>query len=250
MANGPGSATRRPQLEWEGPGDVGVATASTSTWVHAPRQARSQETFDRFLGSTMALLREKSFDDITVTDIVQGADRTVGSFYARFDDKYAVLYELVSRTYTHIGTIVHAFCDPVRWDGQPIRAFVEESVRLNVAGYRHSTPLFRAALRAAASDERFRDRRTDFLRYCADEQRAFVLTRRDELSTDSPGRASDHMFEIVVAVLDQELLFGRLTTTSPHTDHELARELVDQALHALGIPSPAVDARSAVGHGY
>ena len=49
-------------------------TSGTSTWVHAPRQARSQETFDRFLAATADLLAERSFDDITVTDIVKRAE--------------------------------------------------------------------------------------------------------------------------------------------------------------------------------
>ncbi len=46
---------------------------------------------ERFLQATRELLEERSFEEITVADIVERADRTVGSFYARFQDKDAVL---------------------------------------------------------------------------------------------------------------------------------------------------------------
>lgn len=216
-------------------------TSGTSTWVHAPRQARSQETFDRFLGATADLLAERSFDDITVTDIVKRADRTVGSFYARFDDKYAVLHELVERSYEHIRSVVRAFCDPLRWENQPISNYVSESVRVNVIAYRRASPLFRAALRAATSDERFRESRLELVRFCAEQQKALLLSRGDELRATDPGRASDLVFEIVVAMLDAELLFGGLTTTSATNDHEFCAEITDVALHVLGL-DPAPDA--------
>jgi AcrR family transcriptional regulator len=218
---------------------VGAIPGAGSTWVHAPRQARSQETFERFLSATDELLGEHSFDQITVTDIVQRADRTVGSFYARFDDKYAVLYELVSRSYARIRAEVRIFCEPSRWDGQALSIFVIEAVRLNVASYRQATPLFRAALRASTSDDRFRQIRIELMRFCADQQKSFLLSRQDEILATDPSRASDHMFEVIVAVLDQELLFGRLTRTSPRSDHEICREIADQALHAIGITAPS-----------
>lgn len=210
-------------------------STGTATWVHAPRQARSQETFERFLVATAELLEEHSFDDVTVTDIVKRADRTVGSFYARFDDKYAVLYELVERTYDHIRGVVRAFCDPIRWENQPMADFLSESVRINVIAYRRSGPLFRAALRAATSDERFRDSRLELVRFCAEQQKSLLLSRPDELSAPDPARASDRAFEAVVATLDAELLFGRLTATSPESDQQLSAELTDLALHVLGV---------------
>ncbi len=216
-------------------------TTGTSTWVHAPRQARSQETFERFLSATAELLAERSFDDITVTDIVKRADRTVGSFYARFDDKYAALHELVEQSYEHIRSVVRAFCDPLRWENQPISTYVSESVRINVIAYRKTGPLFRAALRASTSDERFRESRLELVRFCADQQKALLLTRRSELEVDDPGRASDLMFEVVVALLDAELLFGRLTTTSAKTDHQLCAEITGIALHVLGLSAASTD---------
>ena len=221
---------------------VDVTSKGEAEWVRAPRQARSQETLERFLAATQQLLEERPFDEITVADIVGRADRTVGSFYARFDDKYAVLYELVQSVFSRVNDVVRAFCDPVRWDGQPISEFVHESVRINVDAYRRAGPLFRAAFGAAMIDERFRDLRVDVMRFCAEQQKAFLLARADELGCADPARASDQMFEIVAATLDHELMFGRFTTTSPSSDVELVAELTGQCLQVLGLPPAAESA--------
>ena len=205
-------------------------------WVRAPRQARSQATLERFLDAAQELLDTKPFEEITVADIVSRAERTVGSFYARFEDKYAVLHVLVDRLDDRIQDLSQAFCDPVRWEGRPVSDFVYESVRLNVLGYRRSNSLFKAALIAAATDERLRDRRMVMMQRCAEQQKAFLLSRADELQCDDVSRASDIMFELVSATLDHELLFGRFTTTSSRSDGELVDELTSMAVHMLGAP--------------
>ena len=107
-------------------------------WVRAPRQARSQATLERFVEATRMLLEERSFEDITVADIVSKAERTVGSFYARFEDKYAVLHVLVDRLDERIRMLVRSFCDPARWEGATVADFVSQSVSLSVLAYRRS----------------------------------------------------------------------------------------------------------------
>jgi AcrR family transcriptional regulator len=218
-----------------------VATSSETEWVRAPRQARSAETLERFIEATRQLLDERPFDDITVADIVRRADRTVGSFYARFDDKYSVLYELAQRAFARIDDVARAFCDPVRWDDRPIEEFVHEAVQMNVAGYRRAGLLFRAVFSAAMVDARFRDLRIEVMRYCAEQQKALLLTRAGELGRTDPERASDQMFELVAATLDHELMFGRFTTTSPDDDVTLIAELTGGCLRVLGV-IPSADA--------
>lgn len=212
---------------------------SDAEWVRAPRQARSQATLERFVDATRQLLEENTFEDITVADIVGKAERTVGSFYARFEDKYAVLHVLVDRLDARIRDVVRAFCDPVRWEGESVADFVSESVHLNVQAYRRAGALYHAAITAAATDERFRNRRTETMQFCAEEQKRFLLTRLDELQCADPARASDMMFEIVSATLDHELLFGQFTTTSPKSDVQLVAELTEQCLNVLGVHAAA-----------
>lgn len=210
-----------------------------SATVRPPSQARSAATMERFVAATRELLEERSFEDITVADIVNRAERTVGSFYARFEDKDAVLSLLLDRLDARIRDLVRAFCDPVRWDGAPVADFVAESVKLNVHTYRRSGPLFRAALAALATDASFRARRCATMQMSAEAQKRFLLTRADELGCADVERSSDAVFELVSSTLDHELLYGRLTRTSPQTDGELIDELIVRSFDLLGISSGA-----------
>ncbi len=52
---------------------------------------RSMKTKREILQAVHALMDEKSFDDITVVDIVNRADISRGTFYLHFEDKYILL---------------------------------------------------------------------------------------------------------------------------------------------------------------
>lgn len=61
------------------------------------QQARSRATEERILEATETLLSRSSFDDLSVSGIAAAAGISVGGFYARFDDKGALLEALHSR---------------------------------------------------------------------------------------------------------------------------------------------------------
>ena len=68
--------------------------------VSVPKQARSRETFDRFLDATEALLVERPYEEVTIAEIVLRAERGNGSFYSRFGDKDGVLLALTDRNWS------------------------------------------------------------------------------------------------------------------------------------------------------
>jgi AcrR family transcriptional regulator len=59
--------------------------------VRAPLQERSQQSLERMLDAAEALIHERGFDELTVSELVQRSRTSVGSFYARFEDKAALL---------------------------------------------------------------------------------------------------------------------------------------------------------------
>ncbi len=65
--------------------------------TNPPLQTRSQQTLDRILDAAAALLEEKSFEAMTIQDIVERAGCSVGAFYGRFKDKDALLHALDAR---------------------------------------------------------------------------------------------------------------------------------------------------------
>ena len=72
-------------------------TAPTLQWIRPPRQARTQETLERLLDAAEALLAEKRFEDVHITEIASRADTSVAAFYRRFNDKEGLLHALHER---------------------------------------------------------------------------------------------------------------------------------------------------------
>jgi AcrR family transcriptional regulator len=64
---------------------------------HAPRQDRSKRTLEAILEATEALLEERSFEEISIAEIIVKAGSSTGSFYARFSSKDALLPALYER---------------------------------------------------------------------------------------------------------------------------------------------------------
>ncbi len=65
--------------------------------VAKPVQARSEQSFRRFLDAAEYLLEDRSWTALKVQDVVAVARGSVGSFYNRFEDKLALLRCLETR---------------------------------------------------------------------------------------------------------------------------------------------------------
>ena len=66
--------------------------------VRTSQQQRSRETQERILNATARLLRSNTFESISIRRIVQEAEASIGSFYARFRDKDALLPVLYAQS--------------------------------------------------------------------------------------------------------------------------------------------------------
>ena len=57
------------------------------------RQLQAEQTKDKLFEAAVSLLTEKSFDDITIRDIVAKAQVSIGTFYNYYSTKMEVFYE-------------------------------------------------------------------------------------------------------------------------------------------------------------
>jgi AcrR family transcriptional regulator len=62
--------------------------------VRAPKQTRSQQTYERILEVVSKLVHKNAYEDTTVNEIVRLAKCSVGAFYGRFTDKDAAMFAL------------------------------------------------------------------------------------------------------------------------------------------------------------
>ena len=62
--------------------------------VKSPVQARSKLAFERIFFATTELMRDRTFDQLSVAEIAQAADVSVGSIYQRFKTKDDLLWAM------------------------------------------------------------------------------------------------------------------------------------------------------------
>jgi AcrR family transcriptional regulator len=124
--------------------------------IAPPLQARSRRTYEAILEATEYLLQANAFEDIAVAAIVEMSGMSVGSFYARFASKEALLPALYSRYEEQIaerGAALVGELGSVRDLGQACRIFVRTIAAVYVDNrnlMRAVTELSRRAPDAAA----------------------------------------------------------------------------------------------------
>lgn len=69
-------------------------TDNSNLGLQTPQQARSRRTMQHILAATIELLKQKTFDEISIQEIVDLAGCSVGAFYGRFKDKGSLLHAL------------------------------------------------------------------------------------------------------------------------------------------------------------
>lgn len=149
----------------------GAGTLLRSAGIEPPKQDRSRRSYNRILEATAELLAERSFDDITVDEIVERAGYTKGAFYHRFDSKATLLRHLIARLTTGAVAAWNEFLDPAAWEDASLAEILEAYVHRLVAIYSRSTHL----MRAFAWEARWGD--DDVIRGTADELNRHVLRR-------------------------------------------------------------------------
>jgi AcrR family transcriptional regulator len=210
-----------------------VESAAGDLGYRMPQQARSRETLDRFFKAIEELLADRTFDELTIADIASRANRTVGSFYARFPDKDAALRSLHAGYLEHDLPYLAEVLDPARWVGQSLESVLRATTTLFVQAYRDPRPSFRPVIIRAATDEGFWRQCRDAATTASKSWRRLLTSRSDEINHPDPGHAADLCYRHTFAVLDHELLLGRLLPPTSDSDDQLVDELVEANLAIL-----------------
>jgi AcrR family transcriptional regulator len=172
-------------------------------WVNAPQQDRSKRTLERLLDAAEEIIRTRGVGALTVPAVTQAARSSVGSFYARFTDKDALLATLHQRACEQSVATAEAALDPARWEGVPtpelIRAFVGFAVRV----FADRRPMMLAFTAELASDPGFAERRTQTAAGIARALRRLLLPRRASIGHPYPELAIDMSLRMVTGVLEQ-----------------------------------------------
>lgn len=109
--------------------------------INAPKQKRSRETLTNLLDAAEELLEERRLEEITIADIVERAESSIGSFYARFPSKESLVVALMERY--HVDAIEQVAHANVEWKGLSLRPLARRFVGAVVTSCRQKRGLLR-----------------------------------------------------------------------------------------------------------
>lgn len=208
--------------------------------VTPPQQDRSRRTAERIGKAMMRLLAEKPLQEIGIAELCRRARTSVGSFYARFADKTAVLVWLEENYFAASQAEMAGALRPERWEGVPLVTMIRELLTTYVRFLREHAPV----LRAVALENRLRPESAVARRSRALNQHSYqgfaalVLARRGEIGHPDPAFAVRFGLTAVYATSHELLLFAD-TGLHPNgmRDDEIAAALTDLYLRILDVSS-------------
>ncbi|MFT3770050.1 MAG: helix-turn-helix domain-containing protein [Minicystis sp.] len=172
-------------------------------WVRAPQQDRSKRTLERLLDAAEEIIRSKGAAALTVPAVAQAAQSSVGSFYARFRDKDALLGTLHERACEQSILTAEAALDPARWEGVPTRDVIRAFVVFSVAVFAERRPMMLAFSAELASHPEFAARRARTAAGIARALLGLLMPRRAEIGHPDPELAAGMALRMVTSVLEQ-----------------------------------------------
>lgn len=204
---------------------------------HPPTQDRSEATLARITRATEALLAKRG-SGLTVGDVVARARTSVGSFYARFDDKDAAIRYTQERFWETLRGEWERYLEPHRWRGVPAIGIAARVIRTLVWNQlRHGRRLRAFMLDALAGPRTAVLERTVALDRHVAARVADLVTSRQGVTTDPAERhlATAGVLCVLSAVRDQVLLGGLPGADGAATARELTVVLIEMYAGLLGL---------------
>ena len=175
-----------------------------------PRQQRSQDTLDAIANATKELLRTRTFSELTVQEIVNAANSSAGSFYARFKGKTALLHYLHEELAKTSLIDMREFIDAAEFKAVTPAELAEVLVPDLVRFHTENRGILRATLLESLDDPLFVERAARLVRSTAEiiaEHTTRTAKRKDRHVTNV-----QQAIGAVVAILDQSLFFDKSST--------------------------------------
>jgi len=191
---------------------------------------------NRILEATVDLLEEKNFEELTIAEIVEKADCSVGAFYGRFKDKTALLHALDERYFQEYAALAENLLTE-----QGAAMSLQESVRTImqalVSMHREKRGLRRTLILKARLDDdpSFRQREQDTWRLVP-KLADYLLRFKAQIKHPQPRLALEFGFMQAYYAMREMVLWDHIAAHIPLSGDDLAEELTQAYLAYLGIP--------------
>ena len=200
---------------------------SSAGRIQAPKQSRSKKTMDGILHAASEILEEKTFDMLTVAEVVERAGTSVGAFYGRFRDKETLLQALDENFFRSFEERSSQLWAGSRWEGESAALIIEDATRFIVETYSSSRGLLRSLnLKARLNNDiRFREREKKAWDELFPRFKSALLENQKQIQHPDPESAIDMGFQMMFFSAREFLLWEPLRTDKIVSEKALVRQL-------------------------
>jgi AcrR family transcriptional regulator len=205
-----------------------------------PMQRRSHESLERILDVAESLIRERGYDNMTIAEVVQRSGSSVGSLYARFNNKRGLLRAVQLRYHGRVQNDIFAAFSGDHPSDESLEDAVARIVSVLSRHVLNEPELFRAFVIEAVFDPgvRAQGERTNSQR--RDKVVEVLLAHRAEIRHPDAERAARWFYTACMAVLRERITFGEGAELSgAFSDEELIAEMTSMVSSYLTYSGPA-----------
>lgn len=160
---------------------------------------------DRIATAALELMEVSGTDGATIAEIVKRAGASVGSFYARFSGKEALVRYLQARVWTEARERWDSSLQAEVWEGLPMEKVVEGVVGLLLRSMRSDDHRRRVLGRERRSDPEAMRLRLSFQEHVLATVTPLLLSRREEITHPTPEFAIRFAYRAVVGAMREFL---------------------------------------------
>lgn len=186
-------------------------SGASSSFLRPARQRRSRRSLERIIEALDALIEEKTFEEITVTEVCKRAEVGVGTFYDRVGSKESLLEHLRQRLYAEtIEQVERAFA-PARFEGMSLAATLAVNATEMVALHLGRQGAMRALIVEARRSVAFAAHARELNTVLMTKVTAVWLAKRAEFRpAPSPHALARSAFLMATGFLREAMIWDRL----------------------------------------
>jgi AcrR family transcriptional regulator len=126
--------------------------AETAHPVKAPCQQRSRDSQERILRAAESLIKSKGFEALTTAEVVRRSRTSIGTLYARFGDKTALLHAVQDRVQSREEAAMRTELAKVDWSSLTLEESVRRLLQIKQVATEGDGRLFEAFVVHGATD--------------------------------------------------------------------------------------------------
>jgi AcrR family transcriptional regulator len=176
--------------------------------IHAPKQARSQQSLRRLIDAAREILNEDGLEAATIPRIAERAGLSVGSVYRRFPDKDALLREICVQYFLDKHEFLSRLAEQIPPDAS-LADIIQGMAQGMMRSFMQDAGLMRASLYYSReqADPKVRQKIERAGRRTFDLTVGILLSRRDQIDHPDPETAAQLSITMMVSTIREMVLF-------------------------------------------